>query len=231
VAQREHEVLMQPDWKTQIVKRSAKLTGFVARQLGHPQGWFGRTVLTRILNRGNNALIEAALDALHVESAQHLLDIGFGGGAALRLAAQRMASGRLTGVDASSDAVAFVEADLKALVESGRLALCVGDVRKLPFQAAGFDRVLSTNTVYFWPDLAAAVQEIRRVSLPGARLCLGFSDAPKMRQFDAITRHGFLLRSADEVERAVADAGFSHVEVLRLDGARTKGDVIVRGIA
>ena len=52
----------------------------LARQLSEPRGWFGRAVVTRVLNRGNRELIQATLDRLELTAGSRLLDVGFGGG-------------------------------------------------------------------------------------------------------------------------------------------------------
>ncbi|HSN93131.1 MAG TPA: hypothetical protein VLS93_18015, partial [Anaeromyxobacteraceae bacterium] len=79
----------------------------VAAQLSRPRGWFGRTVMTRALNRGNRALIEATLDGLDLGTGCRLLDVGFGGGLLLELAHRRGVRA-LAGVDPSEAAVAFL---------------------------------------------------------------------------------------------------------------------------
>ncbi len=59
----------------------APVGAVLARQLAGPSGWFGRTVMTRVLNRGNRRLIESTLAQLDLEPESALLDVGFGGGA------------------------------------------------------------------------------------------------------------------------------------------------------
>jgi hypothetical protein len=56
----------------------------LARQLSRPRGWFGRAVMTRVLNRGNRELMEATLDGVRLGPESRLLDVGFGGGLLLR---------------------------------------------------------------------------------------------------------------------------------------------------
>ena len=85
---------------------------------------------------------------------------------------------------------------------------------------------MSTNTVYFWPSLERAFAELHRVLRPGGRLALGFSSAQKMRSFDTITRHGFLLREADAIAAAAQAEGFEPRLVTLTEGD-TDGDCVV----
>ena len=111
-----------------LFRLPAPLSAAVARQLSQPSGWFGRKVMTRLLNRGNRQLIEATLAQLELEAGTRLLDVGFGGGLALELAHRRGVR-RLSGVDPSEAAVAWLRdrpgrlGDTELRVEVGRVDL------------------------------------------------------------------------------------------------------------
>jgi SAM-dependent methyltransferase len=199
----------------------------VARQLSRPQGWFGRSVMTRVLNRGNRDLIAATLDGVALPPGARLLDVGFGGGALLELAHRRGAL-RLAGVDPSEAAVAWLRGRATAFA-GAELRVDQGVVEALPFPDASFDVVATTNTVYFWPDLDRAFAELRRVLAPGGTLTAGFSGAAKLRGFGGITRHGFHLREDAEILAAARRAGFGDARVAELSGKVTEGDRVLRG--
>jgi SAM-dependent methyltransferase len=198
----------------------------IARQLSLPRGWFGRAVMTRVLNRGNRELIEATLDGVALGPEARLLDVGFGGGLLLELAHRRGAR-RLAGVDPSEAAVAWLRGR-RGRLAGAELRLEVGVVEALPFEDATFDVVASTNTVYFWPDLDRAFSELRRVLAPGGLLTVGFSGAAKLRGFGGITRHGFRFHEDEELVRAAFRAGFTEVRASELGGRTTDGDRVLR---
>jgi arsenite methyltransferase len=201
----------------------------IAGQLSRPSGWFGRAVMTRLLNRGNRDLIEATLDGLDLAPGCRLLDVGFGGGLLLELA-HRRGIRKLAGVDPSAAAVAFLRGRSARLAGS-ELRLEIGGAESLPFEDASFDVVASTNTVYFWPDLGRAFFELRRVLAPGGVLTLGFSDAAKLRGYGAITRHGFHFHESGEIVAAAAAAGLSNLRLGELHGRVTEGDRVLRASA
>ena len=220
---------MEPD----AVKRGGRLFRLldpvgaaVARQLARPSGWFGRAVITRVLNRGNRQLIEATLDGIDLAPAHRLLDVGFGGGLLLELA-HRRGLRSLAGVDPSDAAVGWLRSR-RAALGMPELRVEAGAVEALPFADASFDIVASTNTLYFWPDLAKAFAELRRVLAPGGLLTLGFAQAAKLRGFAGITSHGFRLHENGDVVGAARRAGFEDVRLLELHRGATEGDCLLR---
>lgn len=212
-----------------LIRLLDPVAGAVARQLARPSGWFGRFVMTRVLNRGNRDLVEATLDGLDLPPGGRLLDVGFGGGLLLELAHRRGVHA-LAGVDPSAAAVAWMERRRRRLVGS-ELRLEVGVVEALPFPDASFDAVASTNTVYFWPDLRRAFSELHRVLRPGGLLSVGFSGKEKLAAFGSITQHGFHHREQRELVEAAADAGFGEIAVVDLHGRVTEGDHVLRASA
>ena len=202
---------------------------YIASQLGHPQGWFGREVMTRLLNRGNIELLEATIAHAEVEPSHRVLDVGFGGGRALELLATRHGCEQLVGVDRSAEALEHASGRLAPLITSGRLELHRLDVLDLSPAIGRFDRVLSTNTIYFWPELTPCFEALVRVLEPGGWLCLGFGGVAKMREFSRISQHGFHFHDEHAVAETAGRAGLDDVELRPLSRGRTRGDFILRG--
>lgn len=198
---------------------------FLASQLSRPSGRFGRWVMTRSLNRGNAELIASTVDALALQGDDAFLDVGFGGGRSLELAAARI-TGPLWGIDYSGDMVLAGVSRFAPLVRAGRMNLLCADVHALPLQDALFSAICSTNTIYFWSDPLRALGNLERVLRPRGRLALGFSGASKMRQFDRITSRGFTLYEPTEVEALLREAGFDRVETRPLHGRVSSGDFV-----
>lgn len=199
--------------------------GFVAAQLRQPTGRFGRWVMTRVLNRGNAELIAGAVDALALQRNESFLDLGFGGGLALELAATRT-DAPLWGVDFSSDVVLAGVNAFHGLIRSGRLNLICADVADLPLRDGLIRAICTTNTIYFWPDPVRALRSLRRVLSADGRLALGFSGATKMRGYGTLTQHGFTLYEPDGVEALLREAGFAQVQTLPQTGQVSHGDYV-----
>lgn len=104
------------------------------------------------------------LQLLRTHPGQRLLDIACGPGLLLRAARSRML--HATGVDLSRVAVGMVPQ-----VAPGATAL-QANAEDLPFENATFDYVTCIGSLERFLDRPAALREMKRVALPGARFCL-----------------------------------------------------------
>lgn len=181
----------------------------ISDQLSRPKGRAGRLVAAA-MNRGNRDLNARAIDLLDVGPSNRVLDLGFGGGSTFAPLLARGAT--VVGVDRSEDMVAAARARHAA----DAVEVHHADVQALPLVDGAVDRVLTVNTVYFWPDLPAALREVARVLAPGGRLVVGIRDGSVMRQVDPAV---FTVRPPAELAGALAAAGFADVQVhSALDG-------------
>lgn len=197
---------------------------FISRQLRRPSGLFGRRVMTRLLDRGNAPLIKVAVSAAGLHSDSRYLDAGFGGGLSIRLALRSVSNTPLYGIDFSPDVVREGHRSFKTQVAHGEVALLKADVAELPFRDGMFDAVTTINTVYFWPEPAAAFRELARVTAPGGRLVVGYTGAQKMAGHPELST-GFRHVDPPELEAWAEAAGFS-CATEELAGRVTTGDFI-----
>lgn len=109
------------------------LKRFMASQLRKPSGWFGTLVMGRLMNRVNRKHIEATLGLLALYPDHQVLEIGFGGGAALSHLADTLSIGTITGVDTSTDLVRQAERQFRRRIEEGRVRVQSANVVQLPF--------------------------------------------------------------------------------------------------
>ncbi len=172
-----------------------------------------------LLNRSNREMNLRAVAHLDVRSGQRLLDVGFGGGVGIDAMLDIGRDLSITGIDFSDEMVTQQRARFGTQIAAGTVRLERGDVAALPFADASFARVLSSNTVYFWPDPVAALQEIHRVLEPGGRLVLGCATKESLDRF-APARHGFTIRSAQDVRVLLEEAGYVGIELSRPRGER-----------
>ena len=140
------------------------------RQCRKPQGLLGRFV-GRAMNVGHARVRRWGLGHLSGEFFS-VLDVGCGGGGALRDMASLFSGAKLYGIDYSQDMALLAKKVDKRLIEKGRIEITHGSVSSLPFSEDAFDLVTAFESYYFWPDLIHDLQEIRRVLKPGGTLLL-----------------------------------------------------------
>ncbi|AFM18764.1 methylase involved in ubiquinone/menaquinone biosynthesis [Mycolicibacterium chubuense NBB4] len=185
----------------------------LARQLGEPTGFAGR-VVGRLLNRGNRSIVVAAVAAAGCGPGADVADIGFGGGVGLERLLD--CDGTVVhGVEMSETMLTEANRRFSDPIARGRLRLHSGRMERLPLEDSALDAIISTNTIYFVPDLAAALRELVRVLRPGGRLVLGVGDPDQMSKMP-FTRHGFRLRPIDELVPMIREAGFGQIEDKRV---------------
>jgi ubiquinone/menaquinone biosynthesis C-methylase UbiE len=159
-----------------------------------------------------------------------VLEVGFGGGATLEALIRDKRCGYAGGLDASPEMVRAAERRFAPRIAEGRMAVRQGTVESIPWGDAEFDRALSVNSLFYWPDPARGVREIRRVLRPGGALVLGLRDKSAIDKI-GIGALGYWSPHQEEIEALLRDAGFDAVGVQSHgDGAR--GDfIVIRAVA
>jgi SAM-dependent methyltransferase len=185
----------------------SRLRQLVSRQLSRPSGSAGRIVAV-LMNRGNRRMNSRAIGLLDLKDGARVLDLGFGGGVALTMLLDRGA--QVTGVDRAAAMVAAATARHRGAIAAGRLTVSEADVTALPMPANSVDAVLTINTIYFWPDLAAALAEITRVLTPHGKLVIGIRDGAVMNN---VSPDIFTIRPPDEIKAKVVEAGFDDARI------------------
>jgi ubiquinone/menaquinone biosynthesis C-methylase UbiE len=93
-----------------------------------------------------------------------------------------------------------------------------GDVGKLPFADGSFDLVVTRFSAHHWPDVQAALYEVRRVLRAGGRFVAIDIVAPRAALYDSTLQAVELLRDGSHVRdyrtcewgAKLANAGFTH---------------------
>lgn len=104
----------------------------------------------------------------HLIAGRSLLDVGCGPGTITTEFAERLAPGRVVGLDAAADAIAAAGSHA---VEVGSAATFVqGDAFSLPFDDGAFDITHTHQTLQHVGDPVAMLREMARVTAPGGTI-------------------------------------------------------------
>jgi ubiquinone/menaquinone biosynthesis C-methylase UbiE len=100
-----------------------------------------------------------------------VLDLGCGVGWATRLLALSLAggeqSGQVVGLDVSDEMIRLAQESSRAFTN---IQYVVGSAQRIPWQDNFFERVLSVESFYYYPDQDRALDELFRVMAPGGRV-------------------------------------------------------------
>jgi ubiquinone/menaquinone biosynthesis C-methylase UbiE len=182
---------------------------FIARQSSRPRGMIGR-LLGHVMAIETASLNSEALGLLALQPADRLLEVGFGHGRTIRLAAAQVPQGFVAGVDVSEDMVRMAQRRCLHLAGKGLVELMVGDSRRLPYPDISFDKLLCVHTIYFWAEPIKDLSEMFRVLRPGGRLVLGFRAKSHKRSTMDFSETVYSFYSIDQVSTLLESAGFEN---------------------
>jgi ubiquinone/menaquinone biosynthesis C-methylase UbiE len=182
---------------------------------------YDRYLVPAITSRWAADLIERAMP----QPGEQVLDVACGTGIVARLAAERIGSGHVIGLDINEGMLAVARSH--APRTGAPIEWQEASALSMPFADASFDLVLCQLGLQFFPDRSAALDEMHRVLVPNGRLALSvyssIEHTPVAHALaDALDRHlgpgasaikrsEHVLADADTLHRLVAGAGFRDV--------------------
>lgn len=200
----------------------------IASQLRKPSGEIARKVGEEMYLK-NRAMIDSAIAELDIKKETSILEIGFGNGAHVPGLFNLNPAIKYTGIDISEPMIHEATSNCESLVQSGNVRFFHTDGTIIPCGSALFDVVFSVNTIYFWDDPAAFLNEIRRTLKPGGQLVLGFGEKHFMKSMP-FTSFGFNLFDKNDVADLVSQTGFGVVKIFEKsdETISAHGDEITR---
>jgi ubiquinone/menaquinone biosynthesis C-methylase UbiE len=124
--------------------------------------------------------LRAVVDQLDVGPAERVLEIGCGHGVAATMVCERLASGRLTGVDRSAKMIDAAGRRNGEHVASGRAEFLVAELEALALGDRRFDLVFAVRVRLFHTEPDRARSLVEPWLAPGGRV-LSFFDAAAPR--------------------------------------------------
>jgi len=184
------------------------------RSCRNPQGEAGRQTIER-MNESHASLTDWGLSHLEIRKNDSVLDVGCGGGAALKKIAAMNSPGKCRGIDISDLCISEASKMNEETVKEGRMELLKGDVAALPFPDASMDAVVSIESFYFWPDPDRGLREICRVLKSGGHLLIVLEYRADMEKDEDYEHNQAILHmnvpGASALMSAFQDAGLTHV--------------------
>ncbi|MEG0377694.1 MAG: DUF896 domain-containing protein [Eubacterium sp.] len=186
-----------------------------------PEGDAGKEMIAR-MNESHAEMTSWALDELPLKKMDTVLDVGCGGGAALKRLSKRIDGGKLYGIDYSEVSVEASIKENQADIDSGKMEIHQGSVSKMPFTDGMFDAVITVESYYFWPDLEEDMKEVFRVLKKGGTFMLiaemYLSDDLDEHHLEMAKKFELCNLTIDEFKALFARAGYTETKIHLKDG-------------
>jgi SAM-dependent methyltransferase len=194
-------------------------TDFLMHQLSTPNVDWIAPLTAWWFNLMNYDANVGAVESLGSLDGQRVLDIGFGGGLAVRALLQASGTVIVDAVDASQHMIRVACETFADDIRSARLRLQRVEVgaESLAFPNATFDSVVTVCTLPFWSDIPATLAEIRRLLRPGGNLRL-VMESYRLEYLLEFPKQGFATLRDQDVIGLLASQGFTNVGVSLIQG-------------
>lgn len=156
-----------------------------------------------------------------------VLDLGSGGGLDSFLAARQVGpAGRVIGVDMTPQMIDKARGNARKEGHTN-VEFRLGEIENLPIADKSVDVIISNCVINLSPEKEKVYREAFRVLKPGGRLAVSDVVAtvpvPDDIREDAVLHTGCMAGASlvEDVEAALKDAGFTHVQIKPKDESRT----------
>jgi len=162
-------------------------------------------------------ITEKTLRQMDLRPGERVLDLGCGSGWATRLLARVVGEGpqgfgQVVGVDIADEMIRQARAASK---DFENVMFVVGSAAQIPWEENFFDKVLSVESFYYYPDQDRALAELFRVMAPRGRLFILinlYKDNPYSLQWVPKLKVPVHVRSAAEYVDLLKKHAFENVE-------------------
>lgn len=193
--------------------------GDLITELGNPakpEGEAGKAMLSR-MNDSHFEVTGWALGLWTLNPNDVVLDIGCGGGMTLKRVSDSLNDGVLFGIDYSDVSVQMSSELNKTDVMSGKVMISKGNVENLPFEDDKFDKIITVESFYFWPDPIENLKEVRRVLKPKGHFLLVAdiyeNGLLSEHELENVKKYSLNNPTKEEFEEYFRKSGFSETEI------------------
>lgn len=184
----------------------------LASQLKHPSGEKG-VEIANMMNDTNIGMTKHAIQCLDIQSGDSILELGHGNCGHLEYLLQQNTGLVYCGLEMSELMNQEAEKINQSLIQKKTAAFYLYDGNTIPFSDNFFDKTFTVNTIYFWQEPVALLNELYRVIKPGGKLCITFALESFMEQLP-FTAFGFELYSQEKIEKLIPKTPFKISDII-----------------
>lgn len=167
------------------------------------------------------SIAEQTVRLMDLKPGERVLDLGCGTGWATRIVARMVGdgpdgAGQVVGLDVSDEMIRRARAQSR---DFDNILYVWGSAAEIPWQENFFEKVLSIESFYYYPDQDAALEELFRVMAPRGRLFILINlykdNAYSLRWVDELNMP-VQVRSEEEYVELLRAHSFENVEARRI---------------
>ena len=178
------------------------------------EDWTDETAAQYVEKYGKDPTNRMTVEAAGLAPDDVVVDVGCGGGEAVRVAAERVVRGAVIGVDPTPAMIRIATEQTRDHPDAARIRFLEGPAEKLPLESGSARVALAINSLHHWEDPDLGLREVMRVLAPGGRFFIGdeeteggawshaegeLSDPVHLRLL--VERHGFeVVRTSRHVD-------------------------------
>jgi len=178
----------------------------MARQLGCPSGE-GGIFIANMMNESNAGMIGSTIEVVQLQANDSVLELGHGNGKHIPEILSQAANISYHGLEISE----LMKTEAETLNTTNHTSFSIYDGEKIPFDAQMFDKVITVNTLYFWKNPLALLQEIYRILKINGLCCIAFAQKEFMEKLP-FTAYGFELYDEQKFELLVSQTNFKLIQ-------------------
>lgn len=200
----------------------------LAQNLANPRGEKGIEI-GEMMNATNIGMTLESIHALLIEDNEHVLEIGHGNAGHLKSLLKIAKNLKYIGIDISETMHNESKKLNKEFNDQAEFVLYEGE--KFPFEEEVFDKIFTVNTVYFWKEPVAYLNEIYRVLKDNGTFILTFGQRDFMQTLP-FTAYNFKLYNNDEMEELISKSYFKRMKISEKEEEieSKKGDELIKRI-
>jgi ubiquinone/menaquinone biosynthesis C-methylase UbiE len=170
-----------------------------------PSGYFQK-IVDCITAPKNKVLSQWTVEQLRIEPYQHILEVGFGLGNALREVAHKLQAGFIAGIDESVDMFRQANRKNNIYMQKELMQLHVGTVSELPYPSQYFHSIYANNIYSSWREPQYKFMQLQSLLKNGGRLVTVFQ--PKFAKTEKE-----LWNAAEKIQHEYHEAGLTDVRI------------------
>ena len=151
------------------------------------------------------------MSKIDIKDKDQILEIGFGNGKLISKFFEINPTIQFSGIDFSEKMCEEALKSNKDFIVSKKIQISCQDSLNLSFNINSFDKVVTINTIYFWPQVEPQLKEINRVLKTGGQLVIGYRPKKSMINLP-FTQEVFSHYDANEFQQIIQKSGFKIIK-------------------